>query len=239
MKKERSAAPEPLAPAGCERCPFEARERACQDPEGKSPPFCPTVNQEAVIEKALAELEKPEILAFARQASIQEGEGYAGRELGYDHVRPAKPRILEVIEFAGKMRYRRLGLAFCIGLRREARIVEGLLAANGFEVVSGVCKMGRVPKERIGVADDQKIRIGGFEPMCNPIAQALVLNEAKTDFNILMGLCVGHDSLFLKYAEAPCTVLAVKDRLLGHNPLAALYTIDSYYRSLKTPSPEE
>jgi uncharacterized metal-binding protein len=59
------------------------------------------------------------------------------------------------------------------------------------------------------------------------------LNENKTEFNVVMGLCVGHDSLFLKYAEVPCTVLAAKDRLLGHNPLAAIYTIDSYYRSLK------
>jgi uncharacterized metal-binding protein len=48
-----------------------------------------------------------------------------------------------------------------------------------------------------------------------------------------MGLCVGHDSLFLKYSNALCTVLAAKDRLLGHNPLAAIYTIESYYRSLK------
>ena len=95
--------------------------------------------------------------------------------------------------------------------------------------------MGRVPKEKIGVRDDQKIRIGGFEAMCNPIAQAFLLNEAKTEFNILMGLCVGHDSLFLKYSDALCTVLAVKDRLLGHNPLAAIYTIDGYYRSLKLP----
>jgi len=69
--------------------------------------------------------------------------------------------------------------------------------------------------------------------MCNPIAQAFVLNDEKTEFNIVMGLCVGHDSLFLKYSDAPCTVLAVKDRLLGHNPLAAIYTVDSYYRSLK------
>jgi uncharacterized metal-binding protein len=58
-------------------------------------------------------------------------------------------------------------------------------------------------------------------------------NDEQTEFNIVMGLCVGHDSLFLKYSNAPCTVLAAKDRLLGHNPLAAIYTIDSYYRSLK------
>jgi uncharacterized metal-binding protein len=226
---------EPLEPAGCARCPFERPVRACQNQDGKAPPFCPTENRADVIREAQRELEKPENLEFARQASIQEAEGYADRELGFDHVRPAKPRIVEVIEFAGKMGYRKLGLAFCMGLRKEARIVEGLLTTNGFEVVSGICKMGRVPKERIGVRDDQKIRIGGFEPMCNPIAQAFLLNEAKTEFNILLGLCVGHDSLFLKYAEAPCTVLAVKDRLLGNNPLAAIYTIDSYYRSLKVP----
>ena len=58
--------------------------------------------------------------------------------------------------------------------------------------------------------------------MCNPIYQAKLLNHEKTDFNILLGLCVGHDSLFFKFAEAPTTVLAVKDRVTGHNPLAAI-----------------
>ena len=131
------------------------------------------------------------------------------------------------------MHYTKLGLAFCMGLRKEAGVVEKILTVNGFEVVSGVCKMGREPKETLGIRDDQKVNVGCFEAMCNPIAQAYVMNGEKTEFNIMMGLCVGHDSLFLKYAEAPCTVFAVKDRLLGHNPLAAVYTIDSYYRSLK------
>jgi uncharacterized metal-binding protein len=151
-------------------------------------------------------------------------------------VHPIKPRLVETIEFARRMKYQRLGLAFCIGLRKEAQVVERLLTSYGFEVVSAVCKLGRTPKESIGVQDTQKIRIGCFEAMCNPIAQAFVLNDEKTEFNVVVGLCVGHDSLFLKYAEAPCTVLAAKDRLLGHNPLAAVYTINSYYRSLK-PSP--
>jgi uncharacterized metal-binding protein len=194
------------------------------------------VNKEAVIAKALEELKKPEILEFARQASIQEGEGYTDKELGYSKVRPLKPRILEIVEFAGRMNYKKIGLVFCIGLRKEAKVVEGILAVNGFTVVSGICKMGRVPKEAIGVRDDQKIRVGCFESMCNPIAQAFLLNAEKTEFNVMMGLCVGHDSLFLKYAEAPCTVFAVKDRLLWHNPLAVIYNIDSYYRSLKVPA---
>ena len=56
--------------------------------------------------------------------------------------------------------------------------------------------------------------------------------EFATDINIVMGLCVGHDSLFYKYAEAPSTTLVVKDRVLGNNPVAALYTLDSYYKKL-------
>jgi uncharacterized metal-binding protein len=218
---------------GCARCQFATQDRLCQQENGKSPTFCPTQNYEEVIGKALDELKKPDILEFARQASIQEGEGYANRELGYDKVKPVKPRIMETIEFAHRMNYQRLGFVFCIGLTKEAKVVEKLLSAEGFEVVSALCKLGRAPKEKLGVRDDQKIRIGCFESMCNPIAQAFVMNSEKTEFNIVMGLCVGHDSLFLKYADALCTVLAAKDRLLGHNPLAAIYTIDSYYRSLK------
>jgi len=217
----------------CARCALKIPERACRKEEGKAPAFCPTRNKTAVIQKAQELLRKPENYEFAQQASIQEGEGYGDKALGYAQVKPVKPRIMEIIEFAGKMNYKRLGFAFCSGLAREAEVVGRLLASKGFEVVSSICKVGCRPKEELGVRDDQKIQRGSFEPMCNPIAQALILNEAQTEFNVVLGLCVGHDSLFLKYAKAPCTVLAVKDRLLGHNPLAAIYNIESYYRSLK------
>jgi uncharacterized metal-binding protein len=46
---------------------------------------------------------------------------------------------------------------------------------------------------------------------------------------------VGHDSLFFKFADAPTTVLAVKDRVTGHNPLAAIYLSGTYYQKLKNP----
>jgi uncharacterized metal-binding protein len=55
------------------------------------------------------------------------------------------------------------------------------------------------------------------------------------DFNLLLGLCVGHDSLFFRHASAPTTVLAVKDRVTGHNPLAAVYTCGTYYRKINNP----
>jgi len=217
----------------CAQCPFEMADRICRKEGGKAPKGCPTVINYDLLEKTLKEYEKPDLKEFARLASIQEGEGYADRELGYALVKPIKPRILEVIEFAKKMNYERLGLAFCAGLYREAKVVVKVFSSKRFEMVSAICKVGRIPKEKLGILDHEKIAIGKFEPMCNPILQALILNDEKTEFNIMLGLCVGHDSLFLKYSEAPCTVLAVKDRVLGHNPLAAIYNIDSYYRSLK------
>jgi uncharacterized metal-binding protein len=126
-------------------------------------------------------------------------------------------------------------VAFCAGLHQEARTLVEIFDAQGFEVVSVICKVGCTPKERLGLEENQKVRVGEFESMCSPIVQAALLGEARTDFNILVGLCVGHDSLFLKYSQAPCTVLVTKDRVLGHAPAAALHTTSSYYAWLKQP----
>ena len=218
----------------CARCSFKVADRLCREENGKHPDFCPTHNMAELVERSLNEYtSKSDILEFAKQAAIQEADGYMDRELGYEHVRASKTRIEEIIEFANKMDYQRLGLAFCIGLRKEAKIVEKIFSARGFDVVSAVCKVGRIPKDQIGVGKDQQIAPDTTEAMCNPVLQAIILNYEKTELNVLLGLCVGHDSLFFKYAEAPSTVLAVKDRLLGHNPLAAVYNADSYYRCIK------
>ena len=74
------------------------------------------------------------------------------------------------------------------------------------------------------------------EPMCNPIAQAQLLNRAQTQLNICLGLCVGHDSLFYKYCDAPVTTLVAKDRVTGHNPAAAIYCADGYFHDRLFPS---
>jgi uncharacterized metal-binding protein len=101
--------------------------------------------------------------------------------------------------------------------------------------VSVVCKVGAVPKEELGLKDEEKIFRGEHESMCNPVLQAMIVNDAETDFNILLGLCVGHDSMYFKYASAPTTVLAVKDRVAGHNPLACINTFGNYYSWLSEP----
>jgi uncharacterized metal-binding protein len=217
----------------CALCPYDSPRRVCRSEEGKAPPFCPTVNETETVGRCLEQYDEPGVRAFALNSSIQEAEGYADRELGYDRVRPARPRLAEIAAFARKMGYRKLGLAFCSGLRWEAKVVEQFYNVQGFEVVSVMCKAGGVPKERIGVRDEEKVAPGTYETMCNPVFQAEVMNREGTELNVVMGLCVGHDALFFRYAQAPCTVLAVKDRVLGHNPLAAVYTLDGYYRYLK------
>ncbi len=35
--------------------------------------------------------------------------------------------------------------------------------------------------------------------------------------------------LAMKYMEAPITTLVVKDRVTGHNPVAAIYNAESYF----------
>lgn len=223
----------------CANCPAGACEPPIQagqkPPLDKVPAFCPMVNAPEIMARALAEYDKPEVREFARQASIQEFECYETTPQGR---RTKNPRILELIEFAKKCGYKKLGLAFCAGLRAEARTLSALLKGHGFEVVSVRCKTGAVPKERIGIRPDQKIAgPAAWESMCNPITQAELLNDAGVDLAVMLGLCIGHDTLFFRYCKVPVTVIAVKDRVTGHNPLAALYTLDSYYRRLSRKPP--
>jgi len=208
------------------------KERLCRGFEdAKAPAFCSTVLYEDVFQEALREYDDEEINRFARAAIVQEKQCYGFDEEGRRY--PLKPRMTEIIEFCHKMGYKKIGLAFCGGLHKEAAIVNRILENAGLEVVSVMCKIGNVDKTVIGAREDEKIYPGKHESMCNPISQAMVLNKEKTEFNVLLGLCVGHDSLFLKYSDALCTVFASKDRLMGHNPLAAIYLSDSYYKYLK------
>jgi len=219
--------------SNCAKCPYPWPERLCNNEDGKGLASCPTTNKKELLKKSMALYEDPEVLRFAQNASIQEAECY--QHLDENIVKPVKPRILEIAEFAHKMEYKRLGLIFCAGLDAEAKAVDKFYGIRGFEMISVACKVGRAPKEAIGLKEEQKILPNTFESMCNPIYQAEIVNDEEVDFNILLGLCVGHDSLVIKHLEAPVTILAAKDRLMGHNPLAAVYNMNSYYAHLKKP----
>lgn len=206
----------------------------------KMPENCPMRDQ-AFFDQVLAEYCTPENRDFFLTSTAIEAIGYC-----------RWPRLREIAEFASRMNYTRLGIAFCFGLHKEAAIVARLLRKQGFEVVSVVCKTGGIPKSRAGVTGEMTFPSGAHEvmdnpiqtellgeSMCNPIAQAQLLNQAKTQFNICVGLCVGHDSLFYKYSEAPVTTLVVKDRVTGHNPVAAIYCADGYFQHRATIQEEE
>lgn len=136
-------------------------------------------------------------------------------------------RVQEIMEFARKIGAKKIGIANCIGLINEARIFAKILRANGFEAYSVICKVEGRAKSSMGIPEKCE-QIG--PAMCNPILQARLLNQAKTDLNVVIGLCVGHDSLFYRYSEAYVTTLVTKDRVTGNNPAAALYTANSYYK---------
>lgn len=189
----------------------------CKFKDRSYPEFCPTVNLDH--EDAAWALERyeedrnHEIMVASAEV---EYEGYC-----------QWTRVQEIMEFAQKIGAKKIGIANCIGLINEARIFSRILKANGFEPYAVICKVAGKAKSSIGIPK-QCEEIGAA--MCNPILQARLLNNAKTDLNVVIGLCVGHDSLFYRYSDAYVTTLITKDRVTGNNPAAVLYTAQSYYK---------
>lgn len=141
-------------------------------------------------------------------------------------------RVEETLQVATTLGVKKIGIATCSGLLKEAHIAAKIFRAQGFEVYGVSCKCGKVQKTEIGLPKETEKLIHNI---CNPILQAELLNEQKTEFNVAIGLCVGHDCLFSKYSNAPVTTMITKDKALCHNPVAALYTADSMYKQLLTP----
>jgi uncharacterized metal-binding protein len=141
-------------------------------------------------------------------------------------------RVEEIIAFARRIGAGKIGVATCIGLMEESKVFVKILGANDLKAYTVICKVGSVDKTEIGVPEELKVQKGSYEAICNPILQAKLLNRQQTDLNVVVGLCVGHDSLFMRHSKAPVTTLITKDRVLGHNPAAALYASGFYYKKL-------
>lgn len=215
----------------CALCkPKYCHEGIIDDP--KLPQFCPMKNFKELIESTKKKYDASDIKDFFLNAALTEKEAYdekSAREQG--KIIPVRPRIREIAEFAKKIGAKKIGMAFCIGLADEASRAHSILEDHDLEVDSVVCSCGGIDKKDMGIPDEYKIREpSNFESSCNPILQAELLNESGTAFNVLVGLCVGHDMLFTKYSKAPVTTLIVKDRFTGHNPVISLYT--RYHRNL-------
>ncbi len=199
-----------------ERSCVDCRTKACHEKGQPFPDFCLTKSlPKEVLEDAMQQYEIEENRALAIAAAEVEADNYC-----------KMTRLEETIEFAKKLGAKKIGIATCLGLIPESGIVAKVLRHHGFEVFGAACKSGIQKKVDIGIPE-RCDAVG--ENMCNPILQAKRLNAEKTDLNILVGLCVGHDSLFYKYSKAPVTTLVAKDRVLGHNTVAAIYQADKYY----------
>lgn len=192
---------------GTQNCKFKVRTY---------PEFCPTTAlKQEDLNWSLERYEEGNNHNIMTASAEVEYEGYG-----------KLTRVEEIMEFARKIKAKKIGIANCIGLINESRIFARILRANGFEPYSIICKVGGIDKSSIGISKECE-KIG--PAMCNPILQARILNKMNTDLNVVIGLCVGHDSLFYKYSEAYTTTLVTKDRVTGHNPAAVLYTANSYY----------
>lgn len=227
MSGNQAAKPK-YADPGCAYCPPNVR--ACRAGEGpvKGPGFCPSKMATGEIERAWEKYRDPFVAKVARESARVEAEGYC-----------QWTRVEEVVQFCKKMDFTKIGIATCISFVDLAGTLSQVLESHGFEVASAACKHGGIAKEEIGLRDDEKIRPGGHESMCNPVSQAELLNASGCQFNVVLGLCIGHDSLFFKHAEGLCSTLVAKDRVLAHNPIGALQLADSYYAKVWGPERPE
>ncbi len=197
------------------------------------PGNCPTSTGEEIIAASFADYRgDSEDARLAMVAAKVEGLCYQ-KAPGSTAVVARWTRVEDTIALARLMGWKRVGIATCIGLLAETDQLVEILRVQGLEPQAVCCKAGSIDKNSLGIAEEDKVRPGTFEPACNPIAQAELCNRAETDMNIIVGLCVGHDMLFTKHSKAPVTTLICKDRVLGHNPAAALYGQNFYYKRLQ------
>lgn len=218
IQEERESIMTTYESPGCAYCPGTVR--ACRQGEGdvKGPGYCPSKMDPEGVAGASAYHADPFTERIAQVSARVESEGYC-----------KWTRVEEICEFAKRMGFKRVGIATCISFVDLSRVFSAILESHGLEVASVACKNGGVPKEEIGLEDREKIRPGTYEAICNPISQAALLNRAGCELNVIVGLCVGHDSLFIRHAQGLVTTLVTKDRVLAHNPVGALHLADTYY----------
>ena len=139
-----------------------------------------------------------------------------------DSLNRSNDRIQEIIRFAKEANYQKIGIAFCTSLTKEAAVLESMLLKEGIQVEKVNCKYGKLSFSEL---------LEGYKGIsCNPVGQAIYLAERRTELNIVMGLCIGHDMIFNAKSKAPATTLIVKDRKLKHRTIELLE--NSFYSEI-------
>lgn len=128
-----------------------------------------------------------------------------------------RSRLEELIDFCHEVGYRHLGLIFCYQLGREAHELTRILQRY-FIVDTAcccICLSGAGQVARCHPAAGGK-RIYTLQELTGH------LNRSPVELHVDTGLCAGPDIVLQKHSPAPVTTLAVRDPLLGHDPLGAL-----------------
>jgi uncharacterized metal-binding protein len=202
---------------------------------GQPPSWCPMKTKAEVIKKAMAKYNE-EDLKIARISAVVESEAYLREPWG---LKPYYTRVLEIIHFAKKMGYQKIGIASCFSCAWDASVLVNIFINRGFDVLARFCKVHQVQNTKfLGLKDEETLVPGGYQSMCNPIAQVDTLRDSGCEFIVTFGMCTGHDALAGKYSSVPITLLGVKDRVLAHNPIIALTSPwNQYYRKLTREEP--
>jgi uncharacterized metal-binding protein len=195
----------PDTPYGCLHC---ATAASFAGDAARMPRTCPTRTHAEIARDAAPYLEGE------RQALMRAADGTP-----FDEEGRLRSRVDELVAFARARGMRRVGVAFCVSLIREAQELGRRLQAGGLEAALVCCRVGAIDYSEIGLPKAHPER---FAAICNPVGQAKLLNAAKVDLVAQVGLCIGHDLVLQEECDAPVTTLVVKDRALDHDPVAAL-----------------
>jgi uncharacterized metal-binding protein len=204
--------PEPTqatpAPYGCLHCTTAG---SFKGDVSRMPRTCPTRTHAAVATDSSG------YLGEERQALMKAADATPFRPDG-----TFRNRVEEIAHYARGRGMKRIGVAFCVSLLQESQRLARLLQAEGLETELVCCRVGAVDHDEIGLSKAHPDR---FAAICNPVAQARLLNDRNVDLVAQVGLCVGHDLVLQEECDAPVTTLVVKDRALDHHTVTALRSL--------------
>ena len=128
----------------CAQCAIEACRSGKLD---QMPKNCP-MHDSAFFEQVLEEYFKPENHDFFVTSAAVEALGYG-----------QWPRLREVMEFARRMGYTKLGLAFCAGLHKEGRRGgPDFPEKTALRWCPSSARPGSIPKDKAGVPQEFRVR---------------------------------------------------------------------------------
>ncbi|MFN3077279.1 MAG: DUF1847 domain-containing protein [Alphaproteobacteria bacterium] len=209
---------------GCAYCPDGVRACRVGEQERRGPGFCPSKVNGTAVRESLDRYQDDFTRRVIQESTVANLEGYT-----------TYTRVEGICAFAKRMNFTKIGIASCISFLDSARTLSEILESHGFKVASACCRNGGIDGEALGISKVRKTPSGTPETVCNPIGQAELLNQAGCELNVILGLCVGHDSLFARASQGLTTTLVVKDRILAHNPIGALTYADTLYQRVWGP----